>query len=650
MAKQPAEIRDAVEEIEKPFGSAVSRGDPNADTMTLRNRQAILQDMIQSRLDYRLMVNPLFTNKIAVPPVTLAHYINERAANLRNDLMLHLEPIGELKRDETAADKMEVAEAHDLIMLDPHGFLREAIHMAQVKDMFFAGLLEARDFVMPEQGRGEADGDYARRVERARAGFFPFQVRHLHPQTVAWTEHDRTPTSAVARYKLPIIDLLERYTDGRREHIEKLTRIHSEHYGWLVVDEAQLRTGAIDYFSQTVEVVMYIDKGKICHYVDCEASKLKDKSQKYRGIGEEEYDNYFGGVPLHIAEGVYYPHEEIAYRRAPLLVSLINAMHSQAIILSNWASQVANGGWPTVDIPPEVQVAYINADKEMPGVEMKYDPATGLPIPLQFGLNYASMPVDPSADKLFGVFQQWEAKTSPNSVLFDPDAAQRLGSIPSTTVLAQLSENNKMAGWAERSEKNVWSGVLDQIWNYRRAKLNSHRKKGEPKSDADWNTVFTATGQEKVLGKTINRGAAYEITAQEMDGEYTRVLQTVDNSDASRSARRREAMERKAAGAILEREYLELMGIENVSEFVTKHNAEEMFKLEAPAILTEARQRRLMFISARDGRDPEELLMLAGVQPQYVGGQGEQDIGSTYRMGSPHVDGVGSGSAARSVT
>lgn len=649
--KSSTEINDAITEIERPFGSPVTKMDDSQDVpTTVRGRQALLRDIIQSRYDYRAAVNPLHQNKIAVPPVTLLHYVQERVANLRNDLQLHLEPVGSKKREESAADRMEVAEAHDLIMLDPWGFLRESIHQSQVQDLFWAGLLEAVDFIKPEQGKGESDADYIKRVEQAMAGHFPFRLRHLHPQTVAWMEHERDPTAAVIRYKLPIVDLLERYTEGRRDNPEKLLDIFNRDYGWLM-DERQPVSGSQDWWGKQVEVVQFIDAGVICHYVDCSSSGLK-REKGYRGVGETEYPNHFGDVPLHIAEGVYYPHEELAYRRGPMLQSLVNTLHAQSIMLSNWASQVANGGWPVAQLPPEVAKALIDSEQQAPAMKMEYDKETGLPIPMQpFGdFKFVTSDVDPSADKLFAVMQQWENRTSPSSLLFDPDAASRLGSIPSTTVLAQLSENNRMGGWAERSEKNVWNRVLDEIWHYRRVKLNGHRKKGDAKQDKDWGVSFTATGKEQVQGKAIKRGEAYDISAQDMDGEYVRTLSTVDNSAASRTARRQEAIERRGAGTILEREYLELNGVVNVTEFVTKYNAEQMFKVEAPVIMTEARQRRLQFIAARDGRNPEELLTLAGVQPQFSGGdEGRPEAGSMYRMGSPHVDGVGASSDSRSV-
>lgn len=648
--KSEAEVKELIAHIERPFGSPVTRGVTTGDAAEkVRNRQAVLQDIVQARLDYTLTVNPLYKNKLVVPPVTLHHYINERVAALRNDLQLHLEPVGSKKREESAADRMEVAEAHFLLKLDPWGFLREAIHLAQVKDLYWAGLLEAVDFINPEQWSGESDKDYTRRMEQAQAAHFPFRLRDLSLQTLAFTEHERTPTSTVIRYKLPIVDLLERYTEGRRENPEKLEKILRADYGWLVMDERQPSSGSQDWWGKMVEVVQYLDHGVICHYVDCAASQVKD-TISYRGLGETEYKNHFGDVPLHLAEGVYYPHEELGYRRAPMLISLINSMHAQSIMLSNWASQAADSGWPVEELPPEVARSLIDAEKDPPALSMEYDKATGLPIPMRtYGkFSFVANPVDTTSDKLFSVMQQWESRTSPSSLLFDPDAASRLGSIPSTTVLAQLSENNRMGGWAERSEKNVWNRVLDEIWHYYRTKLNGHRKSGDSKADKDWGVSFTATGHETVKGKVIKRGEAYDITAQDMDGEYVRTLSTVDNSAASRTARRQEAVERKAAGSILEREYLELQGVENVTEFVTKFNAEQMFKVEAPVIMTEARTRRLQFIAARDGRNPEELLMLAGVQPQFSEGEGQQETGSMYRMSSPHVDGVGVGSASRS--
>ena len=167
MARSSPEIAQQIDEIERVFGASTDSYSASLGPPTyLRDRMALLADVIQSRYDYRVNVNPLFRNKISVPPVTLGHYINERVAGLRNDLTLHLEPVGILKREETAADKLEVAEAHDLLMLDPFGFHRESIHIAQVMQFFWAGLLEMQDFIEPEQGRGEGDKDFGERVEK----------------------------------------------------------------------------------------------------------------------------------------------------------------------------------------------------------------------------------------------------------------------------------------------------------------------------------------------------------------------------------------------------------------------------------------------------------------------------------------------------
>ncbi len=234
MPRADAEIRELIEEVEQPFKVAPSNA--GEKVMSLRDRMTAFDEYVFTRRDYAKDLSPLLTTKISVAPALLRFYVQQGRAALADDLKLHLEPVGALKRMETAADKLEVFEAHALLQLDPYGYLRDDMHDAQVRSFFFAAWMEMDKYIVPEQAKGEKDGDYADRVAKYQKSWWPYRLMRKPQNAVAYMEDDnRNITIGVCRYKLSYADLLERYGDAKRDNPEQMARIFSEHFGYLAL-------------------------------------------------------------------------------------------------------------------------------------------------------------------------------------------------------------------------------------------------------------------------------------------------------------------------------------------------------------------------------------------------------------------------------
>ena len=633
------ELEALIEEIEQPFRNPPS--DAGEKVMSLRDRMQRFDEFVFTRRDYAQDLSPLISTKISIPPVLLRFYVQQGRAALADDLKLHLEPVGALPRQETAADRMEVFEAHALLQLDPHGYLRDDMHDAQVRSFFFAAWLEMEKYVVPSQAKGEKDGEYADRVERYRKSWWPYRLTRKPSNAVAWQEDDnRNVTIAVARYKLAVSQILERYGDGRKDDPEQMARILGEHFGYLRVGTASNELYARDVMREEVGVCV-VDDGAYCaHYVDL--GTLTDSREKgYKALGEGEYKNPFGQPSLLLAEGVYNGDQPMAYRREPLLTSLILIEDQKAVIKSAWASQSASP--PQLyehKMPPEI--ALMTRESQPPAIVagLLVDPK-GRPLTQRaYGeLVNIQSEVNAMQDKLYAELSNEGRIANPAGLLMDPEPG-RLDNMPATTILADRDERKVLLAGAKRSETTFWGRALDMIKNAMSNEVNKHRTKGEPKSSNDIAYGFTSTGKEGVLGKAVKRGEAFEITPQDLDNEFTRTIETQDNRISTRMAMLDVAERRWAAGTILYDERLGMHGVENVAEFKEKKAEEQLYQLEAIRLVQATRLRVAQFMQVLTGRPVEETVasMPDNVLPSVAGPEASAPGGGGMFMKPPPTD------------
>jgi hypothetical protein len=641
MASDATSIKDLIEEVEQPFRAGGEEG--------VYDRMRAIQDIVFTRFDYTKKLSPNLQQKISVPADLLRFYKEQTKASLRDDLGLHLEPVGNLIREETAADKVEVMEAHSLMRLDPDGYIRDTMHDFQTRSLYFAAWLEEQEWKTPEQAKGESDKDYVARVERERSSWFPYRLLVKNPETVAFRERDREITLGTLRFKLPVIDLMDRYGDYKvsRNDPAQALKVFNEHYGFLRGDEDRSEWGAREVFGKEVDCCAVDDGLTICHYADLDGVRGRDK--RYEGLGEVDYDNPFGQVSLLIAEGVYNAFEPLAYRREPLMLSLIKIEHGRAMLKSHWASRAASPTPIYEQLPSELVKNLAELPAPMTAA-LLVDPQ-GRPL-IQRALGDVKgleNEVEAPYDKLFGIWEQEIQVASPRGLLsspnLDPEVAVSLA-------LIDLDEHNRLLAEAKKSEMTFFGRVLDMLKCSRINHLNKHRTKGEPARESDWPMSFTTTGKEwKVKGKVIKRGEKYEVTPQDLDGEYIRTIEPIDNRQSTQNARIDLAAKRRAMGTLLWDEYVEMNGVENVTEFNEKMAEEMLFQLGVPQAIMETRVQVAQITALINDTTVEEVLigMPEEVVPQITNAVAPGGTG-TMRMATPQTEGIGTMGNSGSMT
>lgn len=655
MPTSSAEINDLVSEVEAPFIASGSKG------RSVRDRMRTLDDIIFTRYDYASELSPLLAQRIDSPADTLRSFKEQAKAALLDDIRLSLEPVGGLKRQESAADRVELMEAYTLMRLNPDDYVRSVCHHMQAVGFFFAGWLEMRSPMIPERAKGESAAGHNKRVETYKAGWFPWTLTPRDSQTVAFMEHSRQVTTAVLRFRLPYIDLVERYSgdyNARRDDPERCLEIFGEHFGWLRAGEPSSDFGVRDLMRREAEVCLVDDGVNISHYIDQLAMGERlyhheDKDQ-YRGVGETDYPNPFRQPSLLLAEGVYNPFQELAYRREPLLMALAQIEHGKARIKSHIISRASSPPPIYEELPESVALWFAQNRDQAPAeltARLVVD-ANGMPHAIRsFGaLKEMETAVEAPIKEMFEILQQEESVASPRGLLFDDE---KLSDVVGSLALAQIDERNLLVAEAKKSECNMWSRVLDMIRVSQKDILNAHRKTGEPKQYADWPMAGIATGKEwPIKGRVIERGEKFEITPQDYDTEYVRSLDPVDNRASTMAVRRAAANERRENGTILWSEYLEENGVTNQSEFNKKMTEQQLYQLEGPRQVMETRLKVAQFTAAFNGQTVEDVLagMPEAMVPQIVQAAAP-DLGPAgagpYQMSSPQLDpAVGAGATA----
>ena len=441
-------------------------------------------------------------------------------------------------------------------------------------------------------------------------------------------------TGAACHTEIPLVDFLERYSgdyEARRENPEKMRKIASEHFGYLMVDEPRAIDMGGELWSKRIKVCVVADAEKIRHYVDM--SSIKGYSgTKYQEAGDCEFDNPFGQVPLVLAEGVYNPGEEVAWRREPILMPNINAEDKKAQIQTHWASQSFTPPWPAYEMPAEVAAL---PESERPQIKLQIDPDTGLPIPVAFPGPFIAMnnELDKLEDKLYGITDVEANQTSPLYLL---NSGESRVQDPVTYAVMQREEFDSRLASAHRSMGALQGRVADMINYSLRNRLNSHRSKGEAKSDSDYNLSFKTTGNEKVLDKVVERGQEFEITPQDLDVEFTRQIKAIDTRVSTQMQNINLANLKRAGGAITQDDYLTMCGIENITKFKEDWNTEQYFNFLKPKHESLVDQQFAQFLSLRDGQPIEAVLsVITGIHSPVTPGMGGQQSGANGNGAKP---------------
>lgn len=633
-----------------------------APFMALRDRYKRIHEIVLEKYDYREDLSPDLENRKSVGASILRRYLAQSKAMMRNNLTLHLEPDDKSKAD--VADRMEVMQAHDLLMLDPQAHHRDNIHHFQSVGPFWAGWLEMHDFLPVARFKDEPEEDWAERNKKARESYFPFEILDKDPFSISYMEYNRKLTMAGTQVRLPYIDLMERYGESykvTRDDPRHMLRICRDHFPFIRTDEgtAYEYSDWETFAAKEATVIIAADATQIWHCVDLSGGEGHEGTKKLEYLAEGEYPNPWGDVPLLLATGVYNPHVELAYRREGILHAAIEIEHAKALYKSYWASVTASPPERYEDPPDAVkqQLLDMSEAERPPPFSFRRDPKTGKPIiDRSLGvIREAERKVDEMTDKLYGVLSEEGQQAALSGVLFDPNAAQRLQNIPVSSILAQQDALSDLLGEAQRDEMNMWNRALDMLMHARKYVLNKGREKGDEEKQSDWGYSFKTTGDEKVQGRKIYAGESVKTTPQDYDIEFTRSINPYDNRASTRAAKRAEAIQARQAGALLYDQYLESFDIDNITEFKAKKYEEELFQIEAPRLVMDVRAKVAQFTAILNGSTIEQQLM--GLAPeianQLAGAFGQQQGYSTgsnahmVQVASPQMENIGQGAGSQ---
>ena len=148
--------------------------------------------------------------------------------------------------------------------------------------------------------------------------------------------------------------------------------------------------------------------------------------------------------------------------------------------------------------------------------------------------------------------------------------------------------------------------------------MNPHYLMGTgEKTKNDKSLTFYTTGNERVQGRTVERGKKYEVRPSLFDrpvhfGDWQlEVVPNVD-TDAQRAARFQLTLAAYKERAATYDELLESRGIGDVSKMKTRLAADQRYQLTAAMRVSMARMDFARRVALREGRDERELMLLAG--------------------------------------
>lgn len=630
--------------------------------LAAHERYRTIHDIVLGRYDYRKDLAADLDQKKSVGASTLRSALADSKASLRNILAIHLEPNSSDATKE-GADRREKADSHDLLMLDPQGYLRESIHHYQSLGPFWAGWLDMHDFLPVIRHKDESEEDWTKRNKKARESYFAFEIIDKDPFSVAYMESGtgKFPLAS-CRVKLPYIDMMERYGESykvSRDNPDHMLRICREHFPFIRTDDGQAfeTSDWSSFVTGSAEVTIGGDPNKIWHCIDLGD---KQKEDRYNYLGEGEFDNPFNDTPLLIAAGSYNPHEELPYRREGLLHPLIEIEHGKALYMSYWASVTANPPFLYEDIPEGLSQWLVENPENAPeNFEFKNKPDGKRIIGRPLGtLREAERKIDEMSDKVFTVLDSQARQASTTGIFGDPDANQRLQNIPVSSVLAQQDVHTATKGFAQRDEMNMWDRALNMIVHARKTVYNEGREKGDSKKESDWGYQFHMNGSEKMSGKPTMAGEHVNIRPQDYDAEYIRSIEPVDTRHSTRAAKRAEADQAFAQGMMTFDKKLEAYDIEDKTTFKQEKYIEVMFQAYSQRRVADAMAKAAQYTAILNGSSIEQELV--GLGPEIAqqiaaafsvqNGLGSANPGSNTNMvqvSSPEMNSIGPAAASQ---
>jgi len=406
-------------------------------------------------------------------------------------------------------------------------------------------ILEALPVDPPDlTNMGSAEGDRA--LREWRHDFSPWRAFCADVFTCAWRERGDVPTIFARRYRQTVADVESLYSrnKGSAEPGADLIMGKDSKWTWVPMSDdysagqdptgrGQTRGGKA---LREVEMIWLATKERIYHCV------LDDRKSGGVGFGNVRIggkqsgqvvwsgENPFGRVPAFLVPGNDTPLRNPEDQYEPFLFAQMQVIDQLNIIETRRATASKNVAGPDTYIVPDVEMAkayMATHNGELPS-NAQWGKKGDMPH-LMGEIKTRPVLVDPDMDKLEQRLETRLDRLRPSSFthIADPQVlSATTASALLTAVEAQMRYLGPLNGAWDAQIKAMCDAMDRSVVNYY----------GQF-SDVLQGLPFVATGDEKVRGKSLEKGTVFMLSAESLDFPYERSVRTRMLTQAAATAR-----------------------------------------------------------------------------------------------------------------
>jgi hypothetical protein len=491
---------------------------------------------------------------------------------------IHIEPRHPI--DMPKADKLEIVDANQLLTWDGGGKLSHAIHRHQAVSPYAGLKINKVPYAPPKRKTGEKADDYNRRVKRWEENYSAFMLSVEDPLSLAFLEDGLlNVTMFVHEYEWPVIDFLEAYgTYDKAEYASDPNPILMFH-----VMEQQfpsIRAGykmadwSPAFYSRKKLKVCEVDNGQqIRIYLQSNDTTIHDLIPLSDLSEGGSYPNSFGRPCLFPVPGRWNPDAtKPEDRYEPLLVALMQSRWNLDFTWSQWASRAAERPTQVSELPPQVSLDIMRMEEEeRDRFLLKQEELKSGRLNQVLG-KVSTLDTGPSEymSRLYSEQRSEHSQYVPGAALSGNEENRVILSRAPTSSIIRLDElTDEELGMAYRLKYNAFVSILeahDSYW----------------KANPDKELAMTASGEEKVKGKSIPRGYQIRMKSSDWDFDFVRSINRFDDRASTMMANLDIVYKRMSApdgqSYVLDEEVVTALGKTNSTEYLAQLRAERRYK------------------------------------------------------------------------
>lgn len=671
MSRGSPELRDIVRDVERPFesGSGVPVGSTGATTpqLSLWLRNDALEEYVAGLWNPTADLPDTLSFKQPVYSKDARDDIDQVAAKLNRPLELRIQPHSPLTRDETKADQLEAVEANRLIRLGiaSGSSLWTSILTGLGYKVYVPVWLETEPYVTPAKHPGEKTSDFVARVKRYEQEWFGWRLTVDPVRTSSWLAEGRRITLGVRHRKIPYLDLAE-YSDvyqqqrdpeaGSDADRELRLRVCEQEFPGLRGDSAN-RYDVTTSNRNEIEVFEVADGASVAHYI---ASAPKNGVRDYQEVGV--YDVPLGRVPLYVVCGRYEEAAPLELRYQPLRLPLLENLRSRDRVRSLLASYLASSAKDALITTPEGLQAWADNAETLRKSPVTINGRNYAVVPGQFAASQADAEQIQLAEQLLNDIN---SQISRQRGILATDWSQNvIQNAPASTVLHAVEEEQQYLQGAldeittfvrDVAESTTYMAAFGLNQHYtpggtskaQRAAMGERAAKAARSPDVAMTAVMTGAEAGYLRpGRSVDAGKTITLGPEDVDFSYTRSVSTRDESVSATRARASAALQLwdRADGVKLidYDKLLEECGYSNVAQEKDKIRADQLFQLNVPDVIQQAKDQAAKFIAAFLGTTPDQLPTTdTQVEPQQqpgAAGSTQAPSGAGYHMEAPTLN------------